>query len=136
MRIPVAARVTDDRMTALASIAYADIRDLPDAELALLSDDERERHFESTERRRQFLSGRLLARRMLQRQTGAPPASHRIRAGDHGKPYCAGGPPLSITHAGGLVAWQDVEIDEAQAAVRFRRELERSCAPPDASPAR
>jgi phosphopantetheine--protein transferase-like protein len=91
-------------MTALASIAYADIRDLPDAELALLSDDERERHFESTERRRQFLSGRLLARRMLQRRTGAPHASHRILTGDQGKPYCAGGPPLSITHAGGRVA--------------------------------
>ncbi len=91
-------------MTTLARIAYADIRDLSTADLALLADDERERHFESAERRRQFLSGRLLARRMLQRLTGAPPASHRILAGDQGKPYCENGPPLTITHAGGLVA--------------------------------
>ena len=91
-------------MTISASIAYADIRDLTSAELALLADDERERRFTSAERQRQFLSGRLLARRMLQWRTGVPAASHRILAGDQGKPYCDGGPALTITHAGGLVA--------------------------------
>ena len=41
---------------------------------------------------------------MLSRFDGGPPASFRIRTGEHGKPVCEGGPAISITHAGDRVA--------------------------------
>jgi phosphopantetheine--protein transferase-like protein len=85
-------------------VGYTELRDLTRAELAWLSDDERDREFGSNNRRRQFQCGRALLRQMLEVWTGTPAARHELTTEDGGKPICVGGPAISITHAGQRVA--------------------------------
>lgn len=89
---------------ARATVACLPVRDLSPAELAELPGGERGRQFASSERRRQFLCGRWLLRKMLSEAGGEAPASYQLITEANGKPVCAGGPAVSITHAGGYVA--------------------------------
>ena len=73
-------------------------------ELALLPDCERQRNFASARRKQQYLCGRALLRRVLQEYTSAPGISFELSATDDGKPVFMGGPAISISHTGDLVA--------------------------------
>jgi 4'-phosphopantetheinyl transferase len=88
----------------LFNVAYAEIRDLSDAELKQLPVDERDRTFASAERQRQFRCGRWLLRTMLSDAGGRAGASYPLVTGDKGKPVCENGPAVSISHAGSHVA--------------------------------
>lgn len=88
----------------MVKVGLTNVRDLAPAELRLLTDEERERHFGSEVRRRQFCCGRSLLRLMLRNRTGIPASKQPITVIDGGKPVCAGGPAVSITHSGDVVA--------------------------------
>jgi len=88
----------------LVTVGYTQLHDLTSPELARLPSEERNREFASNKRRQEFLCGRSLLRRMLQDRTGAPAASHQLVISKDGKPECADGPAISITHAGDHVA--------------------------------
>lgn len=85
-------------------VAYTDLRNLTQAELSLLSAEEREREFGSDNRRRQFHCGHALLRLMLQRMTGRPAADHVLTSEEGGKPLGPDGIAISITHTGEHVA--------------------------------
>ena len=86
------------------TVGYTQLHDLTSPELARLPSEERDRNFASSRRRREFLCGRSLLRRMLQEKTGVSAASHELVISKDGKPECVDGPPVSITHAGDHVA--------------------------------
>lgn len=88
----------------MVRIGLAEIADLAPAELELLPAAERDRQFASARRRREFLSGRLLLRLMLQRQGYQAGATVHVEISAGGKPVFAGGPAIGITHSGGMVA--------------------------------
>lgn len=88
----------------MVQVAYAKIREPSPIEFELLPDAERRRVFRSDRRRREFLSGRLLLRRLLERWNGEPAAGQRLLIEAGGKPVCVGGPAISISHAGNYVA--------------------------------
>ena len=72
----------------------------------LLTDDDFVRLPELTHERRrvEYLTGRALLRLGLQRFTGRPAKSQPLRTGPTGKPECVGGPAVSVSHSGHLVA--------------------------------
>ncbi len=88
----------------MTRVAYTRARDLSPGELPRLSPEERAREFGSAARRRQFQSARWLLRSLLSRFDGQPPDSYRLTSDERGKPACAGGPAISISHAGDVVA--------------------------------
>jgi phosphopantetheinyl transferase len=55
-------------------------------------------------RRSQYLAGRALLRFALERWTGLPAASHRLRVRDGGKLECVDGPAISVSHDGPCIA--------------------------------
>jgi phosphopantetheinyl transferase len=88
----------------MVRIGIAEIGDLAPAQLELLPPAERYRDFASARRRREFLSGRLLLRLMLQRRGDQAGAVAQITTTAGGKPVLAGGPAIGIAHSGGMVA--------------------------------
>ncbi len=85
-------------------VGFTELRDLTQAELAPLPDDELQREFGSDSRRKQFQCGRALLRLMLQDWTGKPAIDHKLTTEEGGKPLCLDGPAISITHGGDRVA--------------------------------
>jgi 4'-phosphopantetheinyl transferase len=55
-------------------------------------------------RRAEYLAGRALLRFALERATRRAAGSHRVIVRPDGKPECAGGPAISVSHSGVLVA--------------------------------
>jgi 4'-phosphopantetheinyl transferase len=55
-------------------------------------------------RRAEYLAGRALLRFALERSTGRSARSLRVTVRPDGKPECAGGPAISVSHSGALVA--------------------------------
>ena len=55
-------------------------------------------------RRTEYLAGRALLRYALARHVGHGAPSPRIEVAASGKPECAGGPAISVSHSGDLVA--------------------------------
>lgn len=88
----------------LVTVGYTTLHEPLPSELALLPAHERDREFGSGMRRQQYLCARALLRRMLQDWSGAAAASHELTHTENGKPVCIGGPAVSITHAGDMVA--------------------------------
>lgn len=87
----------------MVTVAHTTLRDLTQAELELLPQDERLSAFGSDLRRRQFQCGRSLLRLLLQETTGVPASRHKLDVEDSGKPVCVGGPAISISHSGNWV---------------------------------
>jgi phosphopantetheine--protein transferase-like protein len=85
-------------------VGYTELRDLTEAELSLLPQDERDREFGSANRRQQFHCGHALLRLLLQRVTGRPAAEHTLTTEEGGKPLGPDGIAISITHTGKHVA--------------------------------
>lgn len=87
-------------------VAYTTLRELTAAELALLAPADLQRVADIGAQRRQqeYLCGRALLRNTLESWTGEPAATHRLTTTKQGKPSCIGGPAVSITHSGDLVA--------------------------------
>ena len=119
-------------MTASPSVlvAYTTLRELTPAELALIppSDLQRLADIGSGRRKQEYLCGRALLRKTLEHWTGEPAASHRLTTTEQGKPACVGGPAVSITHSGKLVACAvtgsgDIGID-LEVPMRNRRTTE------------
>jgi 4'-phosphopantetheinyl transferase len=87
-------------------IYYADRRRLSgEAIAALVTADDRERLTSTmVERRRaEYLAGRALLRYAVADRTGRAASSLRIEVAANGKPTCAGGPHVSLSHSGDLV---------------------------------
>ena len=87
-------------------VYYADRRALADeAVAALVTADDRQRVTATMHARRsaEYLAGRALLRHALARHTGRSPASFRIETSDDGKPRCADGPAVSVSHSGNIV---------------------------------
>ncbi|MFQ5538070.1 MAG: 4'-phosphopantetheinyl transferase family protein [Gemmatimonadota bacterium] len=78
------------------------------AETELLSSRERERaaRFARDGDRRRFVAARVLLRRMLEEELGAPAESFRFQTDEHGRPHLASSPScaFSISHTEGMVA--------------------------------
>jgi phosphopantetheinyl transferase len=77
-------------------------------------------------RRSEYLAGRALLRHALARHTGARAETFEIRVTADGKPECAGGPAISVSHSGDLVCCAiaergsigvDVEVGRRRTAV-------------------
>jgi phosphopantetheinyl transferase len=87
-------------------VYYALTADIGDAELAELppGDLEPVPREARAARRIQHLAGRALLRTALEDVTGRPASEHEIRMTSRGKPECAGGPSISISHSGPWVA--------------------------------
>jgi 4'-phosphopantetheinyl transferase len=103
-------------------VYYADTRNVGAADVAaLVTDDDRSRLATITRPRRriQYLAGRALLRFALERWTGRPAASHRLLLGANGKPACEGGPMISVTHDGTLVACAISSADDVGVDVQF-----------------
>lgn len=71
----------------------------------LLADDDLARLASLTHARRraEYLTSRALLRLALERYTGRPAKSQRLRTGRNGKPECVEGPAVSVSHSGDLV---------------------------------
>ncbi|MFD1330382.1 4'-phosphopantetheinyl transferase family protein [Methylopila musalis] len=104
-----AAALADDRIDLWLAVPSAPGSE-DEADLHLLSDDERERwrRFVAPGARAQFLAARLLLRRTLSRYHAAPPEAWRFAAGAHGRPHVAepvgAGLEFNLSHTDGLVA--------------------------------
>jgi 4'-phosphopantetheinyl transferase len=86
---------------------YADARDVSAAAIdQWVTDEDRERLTAAARqlRRTQYLTGRALLRFALERWTGLPAASHRLRVREGGKPECMNGPAISVSHDRSSVA--------------------------------
>ena len=87
-------------------VYYADQRDLAGEHVAsFLTDSDRQRGEEATHprRRAEFLAGRALLRYALEQFTGRAASSHELRTAPEGKPECANGPAISVSHSGAIV---------------------------------
>jgi len=87
-------------------VYYADRRALADeAVAALVTADDRKRVTATMHARRsaEYLAGRALLRHTLACHTGRSPASFRIETSANGKPRCADGPAVSVSHSGDLL---------------------------------
>jgi 4'-phosphopantetheinyl transferase len=85
---------------------YADRRALADAAVeALVTADDRKRVTATMHARRsaEYLAGRALLRHALACHTGRSAASFRIETSPDGKPFCARGPALSVSHSGDIL---------------------------------
>lgn len=86
----------------------ADLRDVPTAATALLSDSERARAdaILAPAPRRLWPSSRALLRLLLARYSGCPPEQLELRRGAHGKPQLArGGVLFNLSHSGALALY-------------------------------
>jgi 4'-phosphopantetheinyl transferase len=104
------------------NVHYADIRSVGSADVAALVTDNDRRRLSAIARpgrRTQYLAGRALLRVALERWTGRPAASHRLIVGANGKPQCVGGPMISLTHNGTLVACAVSSANEVGVDVQF-----------------
>jgi 4'-phosphopantetheinyl transferase len=91
---------------AVVHVYYADRRALADAAVeALVTADDRKRVTATMHARRstEYLAGRALLRHALAGHTGRNAASFRIETSPEGKPFCADGPALSLSHSGDLL---------------------------------
>jgi len=85
---------------------YADRRHLADELVAtFVTAADRERYAEAahSRRRAEYLAGRALLRYALEQFTGRSGHSHELRATPEGKPECAAGPAISLSHSGDIV---------------------------------
>lgn len=58
----------------------------------------------SPRRREQFIAGRRLAHYAIEQSTGIPVAEQRFATAANGKPYCIGGPSISLSHSEDWIA--------------------------------
>jgi phosphopantetheinyl transferase len=87
-------------------VVWADARTIDDAAIdALITDEDRQRlaTLVTPRRRREYLLGRALLRRSLERHTRRAARSHRLGATPTGKLVCSDGPAVSLSHDEGLV---------------------------------
>jgi 4'-phosphopantetheinyl transferase len=86
-------------------IAWATNADLTTVPATAVQPGELERagRFESELRRQQYVSSRAMLRALLAEHTGRPALSFELSADERGKPECAGGPAVSISHSGDIV---------------------------------
>ncbi|MDJ0907180.1 MAG: 4'-phosphopantetheinyl transferase superfamily protein [Woeseiaceae bacterium] len=89
--------------------------------------------FRLPRRQQEYVGGRFLLRSVLTKLTGSGRSSHEILTGANGKPFCAGGPAVSIAHSADTIVCAatadgeigiDVELpprprDAARIAKRF-----------------
>ena len=91
----------------ICDICVAEIVDESRWDLTLLSEAEKQRLKEtrSLQKRRQFVTGRILLRKTLGRLLGIPCPEVAIGIGENGKPFCRndGAPQFSLTHSKNLV---------------------------------
>lgn len=80
---------------------------------------ERAGRFKSALRRQQYLATRAMLRALLADHTGRPAASFELTADERGKPVCAGGPAISISHSGDTVACALADTGEIGIDVEF-----------------
>jgi 4'-phosphopantetheinyl transferase len=88
-------------------VFYADRRAFTDDRVAaLVTDADRKRCAVASraERRAECLAGRALLRHALEQATGKSGAAYTFTVTPEGKPECAGGPAISLSHSGGIVA--------------------------------
>jgi 4'-phosphopantetheinyl transferase len=88
-------------------VYVADARAFDAAQIdALVTPEDRERlaRLGRPRRRAEYLAGRALLRFALERSTGRSARSHRLTVRPGGKPECVGGPAISVSHSGALVA--------------------------------
>lgn len=88
----------------MVTVGHTRLHEPTPLELALLPACELDRSFASARRRRQYLCGRALLRRLLQDLAGEPAISFELETTADGKPVCVGGPAISITHTGDVIA--------------------------------
>jgi phosphopantetheinyl transferase len=95
---------------------------------AVVSDDDRRRAARMSQRRRgQYLAGRSLLRRAVERSTGLPAKELEFFTRAGGKPACLAGPAFSVSHSGRLLACAvapagDVGIDVQFPAPHYHTE--------------
>jgi phosphopantetheinyl transferase len=94
----------------LAAVTDADMhpQDLAQAE-----------RFKSELRRQQYIASRAMLRALLGEHTGAPAASFDLSADERGKPICAGGPAISISHSGDTVACAVMDAGDVGIDIEF-----------------
>jgi len=83
--------------TNLKELSATELKNLSRSELAHAAE------FSSTGRQREYLCGRAMLRTVLQQLTGEPANSHDITTDGEGKPFCVGGPAISIAHSSNVV---------------------------------
>lgn len=117
------------RVPCTIGLYYADTRDLSAADVdALVTAEDRARATATTRqlRRVQHLAGRALLRFALGEWTGAPAVPLRLRLRAGGKPECIGGPPISVSHDGTLVACAISESSEVGVDVQHAEPRRRT----------
>ncbi len=96
-----------------ADLAAVTDHDIQPQELA------RADRFQSEPRRQQYIASRAMLRALLAEHTGAPATSFELAADERGKPVCVGGPGVSISHGGDIVACAVVDAGEVGIDVEF-----------------
>jgi len=100
-------------------VYYADRRELADdfvAQFVTTADRQRCEAAAHPRRRAECLAGRALLRHALEQFTGRSAQSHELSAAPEGKPVCAGGPAITLSHSGDILvcavaAAGDVGVD-------------------------
>ena len=105
----------------LLRVFVADSRDFGAEHVdAVVSDDDRRAasHM-STRRRAQYLAGRALLRRAIERSTERPAKACRFTTRPGGKPDCVDGPAVSVSHSGALLACAVAPAGEVGIDIQF-----------------
>ena len=102
-------------------IAWATTTDLADVSDNSLQPAELERagRYKSELRRRQHTGSRAMLRALLAEHTGQPALSFGLTASERGKPVCVGGPAVSISHSGDVVACALLDSGELGIDIEF-----------------
>ena len=75
--------------------------------------------FKSELRRQQYIASRAMLRALLAEHTGKPVLSFDLSADTRGKPECAGGPAVSISHSGDIVACAVMDAGDVGIDIEF-----------------
>ena len=105
-------------------VCYADRRDFGDDVAAgLVTQEDLQGVPESMQARRraEYVAGRALLRHALERHTRRPARSFRICTSASGKPECADGPAISLSHSGELLVCAVAEKGAVGIDVEARR---------------
>ena len=102
----------------VAWAASADYAAVPDTAIQSRKLEQANR-FKSELRRQQYIASRAMLRALLAEHTGEPAASFELSNDERGKPVCAGGPAISITHSGEFVACAVLDAGEVGVDLEF-----------------
>ena len=80
---------------------------------------ERASRYKSDLRRQQYIGSRTLLRALLAEQSGEPAHSFDLSADARGKPICASGPAVSISHSRDVVACAVMDAGETGIDIEF-----------------